>query len=240
MRAHNTARATTASRSASRSPVQGPFHTASGMVTLGTVTQASQPVRGELELFDVSPDALCIAGLDGYLQRVNPAFARILGYTQEQLLARPFMDNVHPDDVESVHEVLAALARGQGRRRVRVSPSLRGRLSAVARVAHGNLPRTRRCLWHRPRCHGPPSGQCRVESAAPRCDARSGGREAGGTLRSCHRRGQARRARPVREHRVLRGGWQRHRARQLVQARRSVPGRDALVARRNQRRRQRA
>src|SRR3984893_12564285 len=63
-------------------------------------------------LFDLSHDAFCIAGFDGYLKRANPAFARILGYTQEELLARPFVDNVYPDDVESVEALLAELAAG--------------------------------------------------------------------------------------------------------------------------------
>jgi PAS domain S-box-containing protein len=64
------------------------------------------------DLFDLSHDAFCIAGFDGYLRRANPAFARSLGYTLDELLARPFMDNVYPDDVESVETVLAALAAG--------------------------------------------------------------------------------------------------------------------------------
>jgi PAS domain S-box-containing protein len=64
-------------------------------------------------LFDLSHDAFCIAGFDGYLRRANPAFARSLGYTLEELLARPFMDNVYPDDVESVEAVLAELAAGR-------------------------------------------------------------------------------------------------------------------------------
>jgi PAS domain S-box-containing protein len=63
-------------------------------------------------LFNLSHDAFCIAGFDGYLRRANPAFARSLGYTLEELLARPFMDNVYPDDVESVEAVLAELAAG--------------------------------------------------------------------------------------------------------------------------------
>jgi PAS domain S-box-containing protein len=63
-------------------------------------------------LFDLSHDAFCIAGFDGYLKRANPAFARSLGYTLEELLARPFMDNVYPDDVESVQALLAELATG--------------------------------------------------------------------------------------------------------------------------------
>ncbi|MCW2627808.1 GAF domain-containing protein [Mycobacterium sp.] len=63
-------------------------------------------------LFELSHDAFCIAGFDGYLRRANPAFARSLGYTLEELLARPFMDNVYPDDLESVEAVLVELAAG--------------------------------------------------------------------------------------------------------------------------------
>jgi PAS domain S-box-containing protein len=78
------------------------------------VGQTSQAVDKELaRLFELSPDALCIAGSDGYLKLVSPAFARILGYTQEELLTRPFVENVHPDDRESVRAVLAQLAAGK-------------------------------------------------------------------------------------------------------------------------------
>jgi PAS domain S-box-containing protein len=78
------------------------------------VSRTSQLVNNELvQLLDLSLDAFCIAGFDGYLKFANPTFGRILGYTQEELLARPFMDNVHPDDVESVGAVLVGLADGK-------------------------------------------------------------------------------------------------------------------------------
>ncbi|HEV7641906.1 MAG TPA: GAF domain-containing protein, partial [Gaiellaceae bacterium] len=66
-----------------------------------------------VRLVDLSLDASCITGFDGYVQFANPAFARILGYTLEELLARPFIDNVHPDDAESVRAVLDELAEGK-------------------------------------------------------------------------------------------------------------------------------
>ncbi len=64
----------------------------------------------ELEqFFDLSIDMLCVLGYDGFYQRVNPAFERTLGFTQEELLAQPFVQFVHPDDREaSAVETLGA------------------------------------------------------------------------------------------------------------------------------------
>lgn len=64
-------------------------------------------------LFNLSLDVFCVAGLDGYLQLVNPAFTRILGYEQDELFARPFIELVHPDDREAAREALEQLARGE-------------------------------------------------------------------------------------------------------------------------------
>jgi len=67
----------------------------------------------QLELFfNLSLDILCIAAPDGYLKRVNPAFTKVLGWREEELLARPFIEFVHPDDREATAGVLQALIDG--------------------------------------------------------------------------------------------------------------------------------
>ncbi|MFO1000411.1 MAG: protein kinase [Planctomycetaceae bacterium] len=72
--------------------------------------------RAETDLrrfFDLSLDLFCIAGLDGYFRRVNSNFARVLGYNEKSLLARPFLDFVHPDDRHDTIGVMEQLLRGQ-------------------------------------------------------------------------------------------------------------------------------
>jgi PAS domain S-box-containing protein len=61
------------------------------------------------DIFDLSLDLLCVAGLDGYYKRVNPAFEHTLGYTAAALMSRPWLEFVHPDDRERTAAMIAAL-----------------------------------------------------------------------------------------------------------------------------------
>lgn len=48
--------------------------------------------------FDLSIDLLCVLNFNGYFARLNPAWERALGFTRDELMARPFIDFVHADD----------------------------------------------------------------------------------------------------------------------------------------------
>lgn len=62
--------------------------------------------------FDVSIDMMCIASTDGYFKRINEAFTRELGWSEEHLLGRPFLDMVHPDDLDRTVKEVEKLAGG--------------------------------------------------------------------------------------------------------------------------------
>ncbi|MCT7954381.1 PAS domain S-box protein [Laspinema palackyanum] len=60
--------------------------------------------------FSRSEDLLCLLGLDGNFQEVNPAWERTLGLTPEDLVNRPFIPGVHPEDREQTAEEMGKLS----------------------------------------------------------------------------------------------------------------------------------
>ena len=88
------------------------------LVALGGVAElhAARRVKAKAEvdrLFTLSPDLIVVAGFDGYFRRVNPAFESHLGYTQEEAVARPFVDFVHPDDRSRTEHESRSLREGE-------------------------------------------------------------------------------------------------------------------------------
>jgi len=54
----------------------------------------------EERFFNESIDMLCFLDFNGYFKRLNPAWERTLGFTRKELMSRPFIEFVHPDDRE--------------------------------------------------------------------------------------------------------------------------------------------
>src|SRR5690606_25996063 len=65
-----------------------------------TFTQVQEANAERQRLYNSSIDLIGSAGMDGYFKGLNPAWSKITGYTHEELTSRPFLEFVHPDDVE--------------------------------------------------------------------------------------------------------------------------------------------
>ena len=62
--------------------------------------------------FTLALDMLAIADFSGTFKQLNPSWERTLGFSHDELTARPFLDFVHPDDREATAEQLASLRAG--------------------------------------------------------------------------------------------------------------------------------
>jgi len=83
-----------------------------------TSVNITERKKAEVELstiFDMSLDLICVADIGtATFVKVNPSFRRVLGYSEEELLGRTFLNFIHPDDVEPTVEVIERdLKRGK-------------------------------------------------------------------------------------------------------------------------------
>jgi diguanylate cyclase (GGDEF)-like protein/PAS domain S-box-containing protein len=82
-------------------------------VVVGWQSQRRHRVEREADRwFSMTGELACVASFQGYFTRVNPAWTKLLGYDQQELLGRPFVHFVHPDDVAATNAEAAALAGG--------------------------------------------------------------------------------------------------------------------------------
>ena len=63
--------------------------------------------------WELSQDLLGVANGQGYFESANPAWEEVLGWSRQELMAMPFRELVHPDDLAATEAELARLARGE-------------------------------------------------------------------------------------------------------------------------------
>jgi PAS domain S-box-containing protein len=66
----------------------------------------------ENSFFETSIDMLCALDFNMHFRRLSPAWERTLGFTREELMSRPFIEFVHPDDREITLSQNAAVRTG--------------------------------------------------------------------------------------------------------------------------------
>ncbi len=61
----------------------------------------------------MSVDMFCIVGFDGYFKSLNPSWETTLGFTTDELRARPRVSFIHPDDRAATDREIARLEHGE-------------------------------------------------------------------------------------------------------------------------------
>jgi PAS domain S-box-containing protein len=95
--------------------LSAPFSDRELVVTMELAQCKHRGARAVSELegfFTVSVDLFCFLGFDGRFRRLNPAWERTLGFTRQELMSRPFIEFVHPDDRERTLKQNAAVRAG--------------------------------------------------------------------------------------------------------------------------------
>ncbi|WP_437989632.1 PAS domain-containing protein [Sorangium sp. So ce145] len=76
------------------------------------LTQAMELTTVYEKLFRVSVGLLVTLDAEGYFRHANPAWERTLGWSPSEMIAKPFIEFVHPDDREATLAEAAALFQG--------------------------------------------------------------------------------------------------------------------------------
>ena len=64
-------------------------------------------------LWQLSSDIMLVAGFDGTIEAVNPAWTRVLGWAEAELLGRPIFAFIHPDDLDATRAAASGIGAGQ-------------------------------------------------------------------------------------------------------------------------------
>jgi len=77
------------------------------------LARSQQRETDQRQINNSLPVLIATAGLDGYYKEVNPAFERLLGWSEQESLSRPFFEFIHPDDHAAATERFGRLESGE-------------------------------------------------------------------------------------------------------------------------------
>ena len=79
----------------------------------GTLEQrVSERTADRDRMWRLTTDIMLVARFDGTINAINPAWQRLLGWSDDELLGRPFFELVHPDDLEATLAEAGKLSEG--------------------------------------------------------------------------------------------------------------------------------
>jgi PAS domain S-box-containing protein len=64
-------------------------------------------------MWQMSTDVMLVTDMEGVIEAINPAWTHLLGWSEVDLVGKPFLDYVHPDDIESSLAVVAGIGVGE-------------------------------------------------------------------------------------------------------------------------------
>ena len=69
-----------------------------GLVINGFMGSLYSKLETGNRFMELSVDLFCVAGFDGFFKNLNPSFEKTLGFTTKELMAKPYLEFIHPDD----------------------------------------------------------------------------------------------------------------------------------------------
>ncbi|MFT8245957.1 PAS domain S-box protein [Roseomonas sp. BN140053] len=74
--------------------------------------RVEERTRDRDRMWRLSTDIMLVAGFDGRIEAVNPAWTTLLGWTEEELIGRDFTELLHPEDAATTRAEVGRLAEG--------------------------------------------------------------------------------------------------------------------------------
>src|SRR5450432_189991 len=63
--------------------------------------------------FNLSESLFCIVGKDDFFSHINPSFTNLLGFSEDEIVSRPFIGFVHPEDKEDTIVKIKEIRKGK-------------------------------------------------------------------------------------------------------------------------------